>query len=344
MRTYAAVFDPRRNSLNFVRLVLATMVIVWHSFPLTGHDVSWEPARQLLGEGWVDGFFAISGFLIVSSWMRDPHWLRYLSARFLRIMPAFWTCLVVTAFVLAPLTAGVLGPDNLAYVMRNSALWIFQYGIAGTPDGVPYDGVWNGSLWTLAWEFLCYLGVLVLGVTGLLRRQFTVPVLFLLAWAGVAATTLGVVDNFYVERGSRFGVMFLAGALIWQYRSRIIISRRYVVAACALLLVSLALPDYRLIAALPVAYLVMVVGAVVQRPGLRMRNDISYGIYIYAFPVQQVLALWGLWQWGVAAFAVVSIAATIPLAAASWFLVEKPALRLRRRRTVAEPVAPAAQK
>src|SRR4051794_13693486 len=146
------VFDPRRNGLNFVRLAMATGVIVWHSFPLTGHSVPWWPLRQLLGEVWVDGFFAISGFLIVSSWLRDPDAGRYLRARLLRIMPAFWVCLALTAFVIAPLTTHRFGPANITYVLRNALLWMAQYDIAGSPSGVPYPHVWDGSLWTLFWE------------------------------------------------------------------------------------------------------------------------------------------------------------------------------------------------
>lgn len=95
--------------------------------------------------------------------MRTPDWRRYLRARVLRIMPAFWVCLAVTALVIAPLTTGAFGQDNLGYIAKNAALWVFQYDIAGTPAGVPYDAVWNGSLWTLAWEFSCYLGVMLLG-------------------------------------------------------------------------------------------------------------------------------------------------------------------------------------
>lgn len=330
-RTFAAIYDPKLNALNLVRLLLATGVIVWHSFPLSGHDIEWWPLRQLLGEVWVDGFFAISGFLIVNSWMRNPNWATYLRARILRIMPAFWTCLVVTALVIAPLTAGVFGPSNAGYVVRNAALWIFQPDIAGSPTGVPYPGAWNGSLWTLAWEFFCYLGVLALGVTGLLRRRATIPVLFAVAMLGAVITTLGVVENAYVVFGSRFGLMFLAGALIWQYQDRVRLTPVWATVAAMVLVLALLLPNYRILAALPVAYLTLAAGALIKRPALRLRNDISYGVYIYAFPAQQVLAIWGAWELGVPVFAVLSVAVTIPLAAASWFAVEKPAMRLIKR-------------
>ena len=96
--TIDARFDPRANGLNAVRLLLASGVIIWHAFPVTGQDIPDGPLRQLLAFIWVDGFFAASGFLIVSSWMRRPNWWAFLSARLLRILPAFYTCLIVTAF------------------------------------------------------------------------------------------------------------------------------------------------------------------------------------------------------------------------------------------------------
>src|SRR5271156_6089014 len=77
-------FDPRRNALNALRLALAVSVILWHSYPLTGHVIPWAALRQLLGHVGVDGFFAISGFLITSSWLRDPRARDYFVARGLR--------------------------------------------------------------------------------------------------------------------------------------------------------------------------------------------------------------------------------------------------------------------
>ena len=86
-RTLGEEFDPRNNALNAWRLTLATGVILWHSWPLTGRRISFEPVHQLLSDGWVDGFFAISGFLITWSWFRHPRARDYFFARGLRILP-----------------------------------------------------------------------------------------------------------------------------------------------------------------------------------------------------------------------------------------------------------------
>lgn len=80
-------FDPRSNMLNAWRLTLATGVIFWHSFPLTGRHVAYEPVHQLLRDVWVDGFFGPSGFLITSSWFSNPRLRTYFVARGLRLLP-----------------------------------------------------------------------------------------------------------------------------------------------------------------------------------------------------------------------------------------------------------------
>jgi len=336
-RVLSDVFDPRANALNLIRLVLALFVIVWHAFPLTGTEIHDPWARQLVSRLSVDGFFAISGFLIVSSWTRHPRWAVFLRARVLRIFPAFWICLALTAFAFAPtavLMRGAAFPDGfaseaLSFVWRNALLRISQFGIAGTPADVPEAGVWNGALWTLFWEFSCYLGVLAVGLTGLLRRRLTVAGLFSAALLAVLLTSYGPISNGSAQIGSRLGLMFAAGALIHRYRHAIPVRGVLVAVAAMLVLVSGALPEYSPLAALPLAYLVIALGALGTHPRLRVRQDISYGVYIYGFPVQQLLATAGAGVLGVPSFAAISLVATLPLAAASWFLVEKPALRFK---------------
>ena len=339
--TLATAFDPRNNALNAIRLLLALLVIVWHSFPLTGHDVDFLPLRQLLSRISVDGFFAVSGFLITSSWVRNPHPLPYLRARALRIFPAFWVSLVVTALVIAPLSlllsdrpfpAGFWSGAS-RYVTVNAFLQVKQYSIAGTPTDVNLPGVWNGSMWTLFWEFLCYLGVLALGVSRLLRLRWVVPVLLACTILGVLATSYGPVGNYWVKNGAHFGIMFLAGALVFQLRHRLPLNSLLVAVSAAVVILSAWLPDYRVVAALPLAYLLIAVGAIGRHRRLQLKNDLSYGAYIFAFPLQQLLATLGAAAWGVSPFWLIATALTLPVAAASWFLIERPSLRLKRTRS-----------
>ena len=337
MRSIEQTFNPKLNGLNALRLVLACGVLLRHSFTMLGVTVGWKPLDNLLLSGFVDGFFAISGFLIVGSWMNKPDWRRFLRARCLRILPAFWVCLVVVAFIAAPVDALITGHsmttafwgDAAGYVWHNAGLWIFQSGIDGTPTGAAAQesGFWNGSLWTLFWEFTCYLGVLALGLTGLLHRRAVVVGAFVLAVVVLALTDTSLLDSYLVHHAARFATMFLAGAVVYTFRRQIPASGWLLAPCAALVLFAGSLPDYRVVAALPLAYLCVVGGALVKVPALRLTNDLSYGTYIYGYPVQQLLVAVGLRSVGVGWYFVFSVLATLPVAAASWFLVERRAQR-----------------
>lgn len=329
----SAVYDRKVNGLNGVRLFLALSVIFCHSFALTGAEIAWRPIRQLVTDFGVDGFFAISGFLMVASWLNRPHMPTFLLSRAARILPAFYVCLVVTAFVFAPVSmiiSGAWAPGWLSssatYVAKNTGLWIFQEGIEGTLHG-QHTSEWNVSLWTLAWEFACYLCVLVLGVAGLLRKRPALIAAFVLTWMTLLVTTTGVLSSEILMTAARFALMFLAGALVYTFQSSIKLTWSRVAVAAAIVLAAATIPDYRIIAAPFVAYICIGLGALLKHPVFQLKTDISYGIYIYGFPIQQLLALAGSAWLGVLGFAVVSTIATVPLAVASCRLVERPALR-----------------
>jgi peptidoglycan/LPS O-acetylase OafA/YrhL len=352
-----AVFDPRNNALNAWRLTMATGVILWHSWLIPGRQLSFAPAHQLLRDVWVDGFFAISGFLITWSWFRHPRIRDYFAARGLRILPGLWTCLIVTAFVIAPISVAIQGNSAvklllsrapIQYVLDNSAVLLVKQDIGGTPHGVPVPGLWDGPLWTLAWEVLCYIGIAGLGVVGLLRRRWFIPAALTLAvlWSALLPPWSVFADVIEAQHriedpataallvqaiAARFVVMFLAGALLYQFRN--VIPARWSLVALSLVIVLAAsvLPNYRVIAAIPLAYAIIVSGALIHNKRLRLRTDLSYGVYIYAWPVQQLLVICGLGTLHPFTFAIVSAICTLPLAAVSWFLIEKPAMSLKSR-------------
>ncbi len=125
--------------------------------------------------------------------------------------------------------------------------------------------------------------------------------------------------------------MFLAGALLYQFRN--VIPARWSLVGVSVIIVLAAslLPNYRLVAAIPLAYAIIVSGALIHDKRLRLRTDLSYGVYIYAFPVQQLLVICGLGIMNPIVFAIIAAIATLPLAALSWILVEKPAMSLKSR-------------
>ena len=284
--------------MNVIRLILAVSVILYHSYPVTGKTSFPLPYIQQFAAEWaVDGFFVISGFLLVGSWLNKPKLWPYLRNRALRILPGFWCCLLVTAFVIAPISSWMThrsvaelfqGPQSSwNYVWHNAFLRITQRGISGTPAGVPFDGVWNGSLWTLFWEAIAYVCLPILGLLGLLKRRSVVLGLLAGTWLlnlGVAYHLLP--PNYFLVQGSRLGLMFMCGMALHLYGAQISSRRSAVVAALAILIAAPLLHDYRILGAPALAYLVIWTGASIRRPVLELRNrDISYGMYIYAFTV-----------------------------------------------------------
>jgi peptidoglycan/LPS O-acetylase OafA/YrhL len=339
----AQVFDPRNNALNLFRLALAAEVMLFHSWPVTGRTPPHALLQLLFAVG-VDGFFAISGFLITASWLNDPKIRDFLTARALRILPGFYVCLIVTAFVFAPLNVAITGGSAaklllstapIEYVAKNSAVAYIQHYVGGTPVGVPFaDGGWNASLWSLIWELMCYLAVAGIGLAGLANRRWVSPVLLVLAVVGATLLPPLTFPGVWTipQLAVRSAMMFAAGAVLYQWREAIPARWSLVAVNVVIVVVAAALlPDYRVVAALPLAYAVVVSAVMIHNQRLRLRTDLSYGVYIYAFPTQQLLASCGLATLNPIVFAGLSVTAIVPLAALSWFLIEKPSQSLKSR-------------
>lgn len=342
MYSLADRYDARHNGLWALRLVLAITVAVVHA-----QVIGWQSQPRLgrtdLGDLAVDGFFVISGFLVTSSAERLSL-SRFAWHRALRILPGYWVSLVVTAFVAAPLLAwargrppsGVLSGAGSApdFVVANVALMIRQWTIAGLPGPPLVDDAMNGSLWTLFYEALCYLAIAALAWAGMIRkgkgghRLLAHPLVATTAavWVCLTAQSLGWLGG-RLEYLPRFALLFLLGALGRRYAHRVRYSTVGLVAAVMVLAVGVGVfENYRPLSGGAFAYLVlwlMVALPVTVQPSI----DLSYGLYVYHWPVQLLTVETGLRDGGRVVLTVASIAATLVAALASWFLVEQPALR-----------------
>ena len=311
-------------SFDLLRLIAAAMVVFSHCFPLAGKPAVTLWGVEDFGALGVSIFFVISGYLVCGSYQRDPK--TYLWKRLLRIEPALIASLIVTVAALAFLTTAPQAeywPAAASYVLRNALLYPATYELPGLFQGNPVPGVVNGVLWTLRLEFTFYLALMVI------RARLS----FVLAAAIVCATLYVIVGaavpDWADARWSRVaflvgrnGFLFFAGAALWLLKPRIAAW----LAATSWAAFPLAGP-----LALPTA----VIG--LARPG-KLPADLSYGLYIYAFPVQQVLAAYG--QLSV----FTAFACVLPLAAFSWFLVEKPAHRLKPPSRPEKPALPARER
>ena len=283
----------RENSLNFIRLMLAVAVIISHApyLVLGVEATSAIPVlnlSHLLGDYAVNMFFCISGFLIAHSAQRGTFG-GYLKRRILRIFPAYWASILFVVCIGAPLanyTAHSGSPwtaqGALEYVGHNFDLFFLQYSLFDGPSHLPYENSWNGSAWTLSYEFLGYLVLIPIFYLPALKRNphRVVP---------TAALACFLVP---------FALQFVAPSVVLQ----------------------LIQPAY--------AYGILTLGALIRVPWCR-RNDISYGMYIYAWPVQVILLMLGSEPLGWVLNALLTIVVTVPIAWFSWRYIEKPAMALK---------------
>lgn len=339
--TLEDVFDPKSNSLNAIRLGLALAVIVSHSWAIGGFGPEPEAGGTRLGTWAVLGFFGISGYLITRSRFSGQSVINYYRGRVLRIFPAFIVCLFFMAFVLAPLSL-VFDPqgswrviDSISYFIRNLPLYptyLMQFSIGDTLQHVPYRGVWNGSMWTLFWEAVCYA---LLGIGGTLlsrsalRRAVIAAFLICTVISFAGAVGLIPLPDLLVRVLPLF-IVFAAGSMLFLFADRVPVRPLTVAVAAGALAAAIAFGVVQSLGALPLAFLVMLLGQALPLNRVGSRYDISYGVYIYAWPVQQYVFLVGGNDVPLPAVILISVAVTVFLAYISCRFIEKPALLLKK--------------
>jgi peptidoglycan/LPS O-acetylase OafA/YrhL len=360
--TLAQRATGRDNNFDVLRLVAAAMVLVSHSYTLTATPGyvqqfgSTEPYAQLtgdtLGAVGVSIFFAISGFLIARSWTLTPRAGTFAVKRGLRLLPAVVVAAVLCAFVLGPIAttlpvgAYLSSSSPYLYVVKN--LGLFEHGLT-LPGVFPLNDVRfaiNGSLWTLPVEAACYVLAAALGIAALLRRPRALALLAIacLIVASPIVNIDSVLRGLRGDSGLTFDVTtlvrlvacFVLGAWFWAARDRIVLRWAYLVPLLALWALSWNSDWQAVTASLAIAYLVLLVAYCTPRAlrALVRPGDVSYGLYIYAFPVQQLIE-WRFLSHGqnISAGAMMALAfpLTYVVALASWRLVEVPALELKKR-------------
>ena len=334
----------RINNYNLIRLLAASSVYLSHAFAVVTGDADREPLRTAFGVTWgsiaVDVFFVISGLLVTQSMRRGDSAIAYLRARFLRI----WPGLVVSLLVLVTLACALFSTadlrDALHYVIRNS----LPYGamvpaIGGVFVGNPAGPGFNASLWTLPIEVRMYRQIFeiwLISFVFLRHRRLAFDVMIVLSALYYATRYFVLGEHLAVELApDRLPYMFFLGAAILVLARHVRLGRGWATAAALGAIVVSALCGrsafffcYSLLlwyVVLGLAYLPK--GKILQFNRL---GDYSYGVYIYAWPIQQFAVTY--WR---DLTVVQNILLTTPvifgIAVLSWHIVESPALRLKKR-------------
>ncbi|TKB98232.1 acyltransferase family protein [Pedobacter cryotolerans] len=337
--TFGDRFNPKHNAIGLLRLILALLVIIQHSFALNGIN---DPLSNIgfinFGAIGVYGFFILSGFLITASWTNTQSIIRFTLKRVIRIFPAFWMCLILTTFLGSFLILKINGTEftfqlfksQLGYISNNVFLIINQPSIGGLTDTLQEKSL-NGSLWTLAYEFLFYMLLGFAGLFGILKHKaptiLLITIYIVTYWLSDCKCTI----FFKVYTSQQVAIlpyMFGVGVIFNVLLNSIIYSKLIFLASVCLFIIDIfynkSMPLYPFF----LAYILLWLSINLPLKTIENFGDFSYGIYIYHFPIIQIILLtksnFTPWM-----LVIITIIPTFFLAFLSWNFIEKPALRLK---------------
>lgn len=317
-----------------LRLLAAVTVIYSHAYAVKlDPGVADAIGRLGWGEGIYAGalavkaFFCISGYLVCGSWFRQRGVWRFLQARAVRILPAYWVLLLLTVTVLGPWCSSYSPSqyyaqhETWAYLWGN-AIYHHRWTLPGVFEANPLPGVVNGSLWSLQPEVLAYLALAGAGAVGILRRAWVFVACIPLVLAVVLWLPRAGFDPMYVGVLFQFGL----GCTVWMARRWLPLHWSVLVLLVLLGVLSFATPAFTWVFHISFGYAVLWVAYLPAPRREWLPGDYSYGLYLWAFPVQQWVAL----QWPsvhIGPNVWISTAISGILAVLSWHLIERPTLQ-----------------
>jgi len=349
MRKLSSFVGDKNNNFNLIRIVAASLVLFSHSFAISTGSANAEPLRLSLdvtfGTMAVDVFFVISGFLVTGSLVTRKNVLSFIWARFLRVYPALIVAIFLTVFVLGLLFSTLspytffLSQETHAYLITNISFGFLSdspNALPGVFETLPFKNVINGSLWTIVWEVRLYAALALIWLITYAGRRVRIQIFncFIVGVALCFMITL-ISSHFFFpfnENFLRLSSMFFFGAVFFVLQNHIVLDRRFfffllLVVFASTLNKNMFFITYHLF----LAYLTIFI-AYIPTGRIRMFNrmgDYSYGIYIYAFPVQQsIVAI--IPNISVLSEIVLSLFITLGLAIISWHLLEKQILKFKQ--------------
>ncbi|MEO8741754.1 MAG: acyltransferase [Lysobacteraceae bacterium] len=354
-RTLSDGLEQGGDNFLLLRFIAAAMVIYGHAPAITGGSgpldlFVWLNWGEYSGSIAVDMFFVISGFMITGSFLRRQHVVDFAWARFIRIMPAYATCMIVCAFAIGaaftilPLSDYFTLREPYEYVWKNLRLTTdMVWDLPGVFSGNPQRTTINGAIWTLPAEVRMYTWVAFLGLIGVVSRRwlFNIAIVGLFVFGMLHPASIPLVPiNDYVK----LAALFATGAFCYVNRSWIPVHGGLLLAACGVAFVCRSTHVYPYLFGGCEALFVFWFAYNMRWHWFNRFGDYSYGIYLWGFPSQQMVAAFYP-SFPFLLNALCGFVVALLLAIASWRFIEKPALRLkgapsafmRRLRNKAEP-------
>lgn len=328
--------DRSLNNFGLIRLLAAFMVMESHSHLLARQDGYYLRTFHLSYLG-LPSFFFLSGILVTQSLYNSSSWKNFCWRRFLRIYPGATVAILVTALLIGPAVTtnnliDYFSSPILYQYLESCTLLHINFILPGVfKNSVLQTDSVNASLWTVSLELKLYAGLLVA---------------WMLKWPGkrIVLLTLiaALIPAFFLLKGGAweqrtlpyltYGVQFLSGVACYLYRDKIILRGYWLFILPAAFALScrlhiLSLTAYFLI---PAGILFFATRGLTWTKKITPGADLSYGIYLYAFPIEQLTANYLHPASPLILFFTTALTTLIP-ATLSWYAVEKRALRLKHK-------------
>lgn len=335
------ILDPKQNNFTLLRLLAASAVVISHAvFLHSGHKAD-EILSSItyfnLGDHAVNVFFVLSGLTVAGSLARSPSISEFIVARGLRIFPALGACallLVLVGAIVTACTPTQFFSDTRVwrYGMNTLLLGSAATGLPGVFGENPHPSVMNASIWTLKYEVACYLLLAFVGWFGFITKRRFIW-LFGFSWAiagGFLFIRFGY-DATPIDQAVRFWWCFSLGVGFYVFRNQIILSAFGVAAVVALFWFTIGSPLERVVSLFATGYAVVWFAKlpIGHLRDLTNRIDLSYGIYIFGWPITQTLILVqpsiNVWL-----LTLLSLMLAMTVAIPSWLLIERPVMRARK--------------
>lgn len=333
MKTIHQVLGSK-NNFDAIRLLAAIGVILSHAYPVTQGSNKNEflyvlsGGQSTLGDLCVAIFFVISGFLITQSCLRSASLIDYFTNRVLRIAPGLFVVSLLICGVLGPIVTEAASGDYwsdylTARYLGNALIYPVAQKLPGVFAERAYPFITNASIWTLSYEFTCYIFVAAICLA---RRKAWFLSLLMLVIAGATVFYTYISPRIFVK----FASYFLAGGVAYAARKWIVLDLRIFIASIAALCLSIALqrgfiPVFCVAGVYATIYLAY--AGYSKDWDIARYGDFSYGAYLYAWPVQQLIAPYS-------ASPLANFLASTPIilmcAVCSWKFIEKPSLSMKK--------------